>query len=416
MTDSLWLDFAVALAVGLLIGLERERSKGEGPARRSAGIRTFALTTLAGAVAFHVGEAMLLAVLVGSIALLSAVSYGRTDIEDPGLTTDVGLILAPLLGGLSMSDPILAGSVGVAVAVIFAGKRPVHSFVTKSLTNSEFRDGLVLAIATLVVWPQLPDQYIGPFKSLNPHILWFVMVLVLAIGAAGHIATRLLGARYGLPISGFASGFISSTATIGSMAGAAAEQPTCMKSAVAGAVLSTASTFIQMALLLFVISKPTLLVLIPALAAGGMVALLYGFLFTRSALNAGVDHSVAEDPGRAFSIYSAFALVATLAAMLVVAAALKSQLGEAGIVAGAGVAGFIDTHSAAISIASLTTSGSMQPKEAVLPILVAMSSNAIAKGVMAFSAGSHAYALRIIPGLILSMAASWTAAAMTGLR
>lgn len=74
MTDSLWLDFAVALAIGLLIGLERERSKGEGPARRPAGIRTFTLSTLAGALAFHVGAVTLLATFVGAMALLTAVS------------------------------------------------------------------------------------------------------------------------------------------------------------------------------------------------------------------------------------------------------------------------------------------------------------------------------------------------------
>lgn len=416
MTDSLWIDFAIALAVGLLIGLERERAKGEGPGRRPAGIRTFALATLAGAVAFHVGEVTLLAVLTGSMALLSAVSYATTEAEDPGLTTDVGLIFAPLLGGLSMSDPILAGSVGVTVAVVFAAKRPVHSFVRNSLTNSEFRDGLILAIATLVIWPQLPDQYMGPLRSLNPYTLWFVVILVLAIGAAGHVATRVLGARYGLPIAGFASGFISSTATIGSMAGVAAEQPARMKSAVAGAVLSTVSTFIQMALLLFVVSKPTLIFLSPALAAGGAVALLYGFLFTHLALDGGSDHLVAQESGQAFSIRSALTLAATLAVMLVAAAALRDQLGEAGIVAGAGLAGFVDTHAAAVSIASLTTSGSLEPAQAALPILVAMSSNAMAKGIMALSVGSRAYALKIIPGLILSLAAAWIAAVMTGLR
>jgi uncharacterized membrane protein (DUF4010 family) len=410
MTDSLWLDFAVALAIGLLIGLERERSKGEGPARRPAGIRTFTLSTLAGALAFHVGAVTLLATLVGAMALLTAVSYARKDADDPGLTTDVGLVIAPLLGALSMSDAALAAGLGVAVAALFAAKAPIHSFVSGALTNSELRDGLILAIATLIVWPQVPDRYMGPFDALNPHTLWLLVVLVLAIGAMGHAAARLFGARFGLPLAGFASGFVSSTATIGSMAGAAADQPECLRSAVAGAALSTVATFLQMALLLFVVSPPTLFALAPALTAGGIVSTLYGLMFTLSALRGSQDITVQREKGRAFSIFAGVALSATFAAMLVAAAALRAKLGEAGIIAGAGLAGFVDTHAAAISVASLTKSGALSPTDAVVPILAAMSANALAKAVMAFSAGTKGFALRIIPGIILSMAGAWAAA------
>ena len=110
MFDPSWLKFAVALGLGLLIGLERERSKGNGPKRRAAGIRTFALATLAGALAMHVGGTLLLAVVCAAVALLSALSYWRGQATDPGLTTEIGLIAAPLIGGASMLDaPLAAG-------------------------------------------------------------------------------------------------------------------------------------------------------------------------------------------------------------------------------------------------------------------------------------------------------------------
>ena len=96
-----WLNFATALAIGLLIGLERERGKAIDIARRPAGIRTFALAALAGAVAMHLGAVPLLAVLVGGVAVLAAVSHVQRAPEEPGLTTEIGLIGAPLLGGLS---------------------------------------------------------------------------------------------------------------------------------------------------------------------------------------------------------------------------------------------------------------------------------------------------------------------------
>ena len=351
MADSVWFDFAVALALGLLIGLERERSKGEGPTRRPAGIRTFALVSLLGALAMHLGGVVLLATITAATAALAGLSYFRSHDDDPGLTTEVGFMVAPLLGGLAMSDALLASGLGVAVAVLFAAKAPVHSFVKGALTEAEFRDGLVLGIATLIIWPQLPDRYMGPLQALNPHMLWLLVVLVLALGACGHVATRTLGARYGLPIAGLASGFVSSTATIGSMAGRAANQPTSMGGAVAGATLSTVATFVQLTLLLFAVNQPTLVVMAPALLAGGFAAALYGLVFTLLALKS--SNPPETESGRAFSVSAALVLAATMAVMLVAAAVLKDRLGAAGVVVGAALAGLVDTHAAAISVASL---------------------------------------------------------------
>ena len=414
MTDTVWFNFAVALGLGLLIGLERERSEGEGPFRRPAGIRTFALCALGGALAVHVGGVVLLATIAAATAALAVISYVRSADDDPGLTTEVGLVLAPLLGGLAMTDMELASGLGVAVAALFAGKALVHNFVKRSLTEEELRDGLLLAAATFIVWPQLPDRGMGPFDALNPHTLWLLVILVLSVGAAGHIAMRSLGARYGLPIAGFASGFVSSTATIGSMGGCAANQPSCMGGAVAGAALSTVSTFVQMALLLFVVSPPTLTALTPPLTAGGLTAAIYGLAFTLSSL--GSDNPGQTQQGRAFNLQAGLVLAATMAVMLVVAAALKDRLGEAGVVVGAALAGLVDTHAAAISIASLTAAEKLTPHDAVLPILAAMSCNTLAKAVMAASAGSLGFALRVLPGLILSIAAAWSAALATILK
>ena len=167
-----WLNFAIAVGVGLMIGLERERSKGVGVTRRPAGIRTFTLAALMGAVSNHLGGVPLLAVATASVMALAALSYLRSPEDDPGLTTEIGLIATPLLGGLAMSDTGLAAGLGAAVAVILAAKAPLHGFVTRVLTGAEVTDGLVFAVATLVIWPQLPDRYLGPFEALNPHSVW----------------------------------------------------------------------------------------------------------------------------------------------------------------------------------------------------------------------------------------------------
>lgn len=416
LLDPQWSRLAVALGIGLLIGLERERSKGEGPARRPAGIRTFALASLFGAVAFELGGVVLLAVAMAGITALTLVSRASSRETDPGLTTEIGLLAVPLLGALAMVDPLLAAGLGVAVTVVFAAKIPLHGFVKGALSDAELEDGLVFAIATLVIWPQLPDRPIGPFGAINLYRLWLVVVLVLSIGAAGHAATRILGRRYGLPLSGLAAGFVSSTAAIGSMAGRAAQDPTSMRPAVAGSALSTVATFVQMAVLLSMISRPTLLLLSPALVAGALVAGIYALLFTTGGGKSSDADAEAGKTGRAFSLGTAVGLAAMLALMLVLAAALKERFGSAGMIAGAIFAGIVDTHAAAVSVASLVPSAGLTPRDAVVPILAGMTSNACAKIAMAFSVGSRDFALRIAPGILLSIGAAWIVAAATVLR
>jgi uncharacterized membrane protein (DUF4010 family) len=350
----------------------------------------------------------------GAVGMLAALSYSPGHDDDPGLTTDIGLLVGPLLGALAMSDPLLPSGLAAAVAVVFAIKAPLHGFVSGVLTDAELKDGFIFAIATLVIWPQLPDRYLGPLNSVNPHSLWLLVVLVLAVGACGHVATRALGARYGLPIAGLASGFISSTATFFSMAKQAANEASAMTAAVGGAALSTIATFLQMALLLLATSPSTLLLMAPALVMGGLPAALYALAFTvRSVRSSDLPSS---EPGRAFSMMAALGLMATMAAMLVAAAYLKNWLGEAGIVMGAALSGLVDTHSAAISVASLVASGKLPAQAAGLPILVAMTSNALSKIVVTVSAGSGGFALRLVPGLILSIAAAWGASIVTSLR
>ena len=212
--DPMILNLAVALGIGLLIGAERERRKGEGPSRSPAGIRTFTVASLAGAISLIVGGEVLFAIATAGVILLSTVAYWRGDEDDPGLTTEIALIVTTLLGGLSMQKPALAAGLAVTLAGLLAARSRLHHFVRSVITEDELNDALILAGATLVVLPLAPDRPMGPYDALNPHSIWILVILVMAIGAAGYVAVRMLGARVGLPIAGLASGFISSTATI----------------------------------------------------------------------------------------------------------------------------------------------------------------------------------------------------------
>jgi uncharacterized membrane protein (DUF4010 family) len=410
--DPVILNLAVALGIGLLIGAERERRKGEGPSRSPAGIRTFAVASLAGAVSLVVGGEVLLAVATGGVIILTAAAYRRGHETDPGLTTEIALILTVLLGGLSTQQPALAAGLAVTIAVLLASRSWLHRFVGSVLTEVEVNDALIFAGATLVVLPLVPDRPMGPFGALNPHSIWIIVILVMAISAAGYIAVRMLGARYGLPIAGLASGFISSTATIGAMGARVAKTPDVLAAAVAGAVLSTIATIVQMALVLMATSITTLRTLSVPLVCAGSAAVVYGAIFTVRALQQKTESEA--QGGRAFSLSAALVFALTLSSILVASAALREWFGEAGIIVAAALAGFVDTHSAAISVASLVASGKMNAADAVFPILAGLSTNTISKMILASTGGGRSFALRVIPGLIIVAFAAW--AGVMGIR
>jgi uncharacterized membrane protein (DUF4010 family) len=403
--DPPMLNLVSAVGVGALIGAERERRKGIGPARSPAGIRTFTITSISGAVAFALGGVGLLAVVTGSVAVMVAVSYWRAQDQDPGLTTEIALVLTALLGGMCMEAPQTAAAIAVAVTVLLYAKSWLHNLVTSVISKDELDDALIFAAATLVVLPLVPNRQMGPYLALNPHSIWIVIVLVMAISAAGYVAVRLLGAKFGLPLAGAISGFISSTATIGAMGSRAKKSPDLLAACVAGAVLSTVATIAQMALVVAATSMPTLVSMSGSLLLAGGTALAYGAAFTLlAARNSG---SSAAQTGGVFSLKTALAFGLILAVILVISAALQERFGGAGVLLAAVVAGLVDTHAAAISVATLVASGKVTPQDAVVPILAALTSNTLSKIIMAATGGGWAFAVRVVPGLVFVALAAW---------
>jgi uncharacterized membrane protein (DUF4010 family) len=397
--------WVVALGIGLLIGAERERHKGEGPQRSAAGLRTFAIAALLGAVSIQVGGSLMLAVAAGTVTALTALAYLRDRSEDPGLTSEIALVLTVVLGGLAVHEAATAAAAAVVVAVLLAARAPMHHFVRNVLTASELKSALILAAATLVVWPVLPNRYLGPFEAINPQAIWTIAILIMAIGAGGHIATRFLGGRYGLPVAGLASGFVSSSAAIASMGARVVANPQTLSSAVAGAVLSNVATIAQAAVLLAVVSPPVLWAMGPSLAAAGATAIALGAVFTFGAAKSGASEPDADK--EAFSPLSAILLALTIAAVLLLSAALRHWLGQQGLLAGAALSGLADAHASIVSVATLTASGKMSAADAQIPILATLTTNSLTKIALAIASGSRAYAKRVVPCVILVLAAAW---------
>jgi uncharacterized membrane protein (DUF4010 family) len=403
--DPLIVSFAVALGIGLLIGTERERRKGEGPERSPAGIRTFALASLAGASSVTAGGMPVFTAVTAGIFALAALAYWRGEGSDPGLTTEIALVSAVLLGGLAIAKPGLAAGIAVAVASLLNAKTALHRFVRTVLSEAEIRDGLIFAAATLIVLPILPDEQLGPFAAINPRAIWIIVILVMAIGAIGHIAVRLAGSRFGLPVAGLASGFISGTATVAQMGMRSAQERELSWAASAGAVLSSIGTIVQLIAVLAATNFKVLGAVAIPLALAGAAALFYGAIFSFFALHK--NSGAIDERGQAFSPLAALAFAGLLSAILLASQAMNEWFGGNGITATAAIAGLASVDPPAISVATLAGAGKIAAEDAAVPILIALSANTLTKAALCFSAGSRGFALRVVPGLILVVLAAW---------
>ncbi|MEN9397244.1 MAG: hypothetical protein RLZ81_1774 [Pseudomonadota bacterium] len=394
--DSL-TSLAVALGLGLLIGVERERRKGDGPTRHFAGLRTFTLAALAGAVAQLLAQPLLTFVAGALVASLAAVSHLRDRSRDPGATTEVALFLTYLLGVLAVALPALAAAGGVLVAALLAAREPLQRFTTVTLSEQEYRDALLLAGSTLIVLPLAPSLPLPWLGGLNPHRVWLLVVLIMGVQSLGHIALRAFGPRLGLPLSGLAAGFVSSTATVAAMGTRTREQPELYRACVAGAWWSTVATSLQLALVAWMLHPPLLQALWPTLAGAFLSALALGALATWWSK---APTQAPNADSRAFSLWQSLGLAALLSALTVIVGWAQAAYGSGALYGATALAGLADVHSAAAAAISVLAQGQSDVATVSLAVLLAFLSNTVSKIVVAFVAGGLRYGWVVSLGLV----------------
>lgn len=403
--NALWINFAVALGIGLIIGAERERNK-DRHEKTIAGVRTFTIAALLGAATFMVNIWLHIAIVIGIMTFVS-VAYFTNKSKDPGLTTEISLLFTVILGGLTITNVSLAASLAILTTLLLLKKKPLHGFVAHTVTKQELYEFLMLAAATLIILPIVPNDNLGPFEAINPRNLWLIVIFIMAINVLSHLAIRLLGQRIGLPIVGFFSGFISSIATVSSMGEHTKHNDKLCNVAVCGATFSSLATIFYLTLLLSTIHLPTLNAVKWPLIFGAISIGAYGTFFSFRSLHQ--RHIKNHKKDEAFSIKTAIWFTVMIAIVLIVSAALKEWFGQKGLILATGIAGLADCHSPSISVASMASTNKITAESAVIPILVAASINTISKSVMAFISGVKAYAIQVSLGLLIQVVALWTA-------
>lgn len=377
----------VALGGGLLIGLERERKSAQEGIEPAIGMRTLTLVALAGAISALLGIGVLAvaAVIVGAFALAS---YTQTRQHDPGLTTELAMLTTFLLGGLATSHPGLSAAVFVAVAALLASKETLHRFSRELLSKRDLDDILLLAAASLIALPLLPDRAVGPYSVLNPHKLGLLVIWVMAVGAAGYVSLRIFGAKRGLVLAGLLGGFVSSSATIAGMGQRARENPELRRSYVAAALASNIATLVQLALILLLVSPAGLRALAWPLVAAGTVAVIVCTVALHRDRSAN-ENREAQDYGRPFTLSHALTFAAIVAVALLGAAALQTWIGTGGVFAAAAFSGFADVHAATLAVSELVASNVLELPQMAYAIAIAFTANNLFKAIAAFAAGKE---------------------------
>lgn len=396
------IGMAVAAGCGLLIGIERERRKGSGPARGFAGMRSFALTSLSGALAQALGgEFALVAGLL--VAGLIVAGYWRQRGDDPGVTTELALLLSFLLGVAAIDSPNLAAGLAVMVAALLHLRNPLHHFARVSLTHEELRGALIFAGAALVIRPLLPDAGTPWLLGVNPRSLWTLVIVIMGIQAAAHLGLRLAGARLGMAVSGFAAGFVSSVATITAMGARCRHDPDLRSACVAGALLSNIATFTLLWVVAITIAPAHLRQLAPVLGSALAAALAVGGLSL--AWQRGARPYVASQ-SKVFDIGQAAMFAILLSGATSALAWLNASFGHGALIGGTALAGFFDVHAASGSALSVLAGGAASARDATLAMLLAISTNMLSKAAGAL-AGGWQFALRVHGSLLAVLLSAW---------
>lgn len=406
MTDNL-LDqfpaFLTSLAIGLLIGLERERN----PAAR-AGLRTFAVVALFGTLTAMLsvksGSPWLLAVGLLSVGASIVVSYAGRQIpeDDPGTTTEAALLVCYTLGAtVWFGYSELAVILGILTTLLLYFKPELRG-ISQRMQRSDLLSILQFAVLSFVILPMLPNRGFGPYDALNPYHIWLMVVLISGVSLFGYVALRLFGQRYGAPFLGLLGGLVSSTATTLVYSHYGRENVDFRRLAVIVILLANLVLLVRLAILGAVVAPAVLPRLLPVLGSGLLAGTLVSAIWWRQLGGRGdFPLPATKNPTE---IVTALSFGLGYAVVLVLSAWLLDYFGAQGLYAVAIVSGMTDVDTITLSSFHMFSQGQLHEREVMLAISFAVMANMVFKLSLVFFVSGMEMAKRCAAGLLASAA------------
>lgn len=394
-------EFLLALLVsgslGALIGLERQWEHQHEGRPVAAGVRTFALWGLLGAICAHLSGTFSPAVFVAGLVILGAwltlfLFRGRRD-KSAGFTTIATGLLTYLLGGLVVAGAAREALVVAVISLLLlAGQRSLHAW-SQHITPDDARMALQFLAITGAVLPLVPDQDLGPYGAFNPRSVWLMVVIVSGLGFAGYVAIRLLGSSRGMLLTGLAGGLASSTATTLSMARMSREREDLSGDCALAIVLACTVMLWRVAALVAAIQPALAFALLPEFLVMSAPGAIFAVIQLRRKRDETVQGGSYKNP---LSLKIALQFGAMYAGVVFVVKVAAAWFGGAGLLIASFLSGLTDLDAIALTLANLLRDGGVDAKLAMSGVVIATIANSLLKAGMAGVLGSRRLRPRIL--------------------
>jgi len=416
------LALAAALAVGLLVGLEREHTKVERGGNQLGGVRTYPIFALVGAVSTLLGPASMWLPLVALLGVfgLVGISYAA-DIKrdsDHGMTTEISVVAVFLLGALAASrgvvEPVrdrllLVAAIGIVITFLLSSKPWLHGMSARVSRDDYFATVKFLIVA-VVVLPLLPNVDMGPLDAINPRSLGLMVVTIAGLSFLGYVAMRLFGTKRGLLVGAALGGLVSSTATTLSFANRTKADP-ALAPVAAGAIAIAWTIMLVRVGVVVALINPALLKTLAVPLGAMVVGALVGLALTFRRQTETTAQPTVKNP---FELGSAVKVSLVFGVVLLVTKAATVYLGAKGLYLASLVSGATDVDAVVVSSAKLATEG-LAAIVATTSIMIAIAANTIVKTVLAWSIGKTTLGKRVAVTGALIIVAGGVALGVTAL-
>jgi uncharacterized membrane protein (DUF4010 family) len=384
----------ISLLLGLLLGLERQRSK---HGQAFAGIRTFPLFALCGyfgGLAAQKGVPLALPAILLAVGGFGLVSYLRAQESDAGVTTEMSGLLAAVLGAVvAGGDVAAAASAAVVVTLLLTLKAPLHR-IAGTVSEDEILAILKFALVAVVVLPLLPDRPMGPYGALVPRTVGLMVVILSGVSLAGYLLVKTLGHRAGWAIAGGLGGLVSSTATTLSFSAKAREGQDQISALAVGVILASTVLYARGAVVVALLDRALAGHLGPRLAVLFGVGLLFAIVqYRRQKSESGETMPL----GNPVELTRAVTMGLIFAVVIVVARWAQDRMGTAGLWAVGAVGGLVDVDSVAVAAARLRKDAQATIEAAAGAYLVATIANLVFKSVVVVTTGGREMGRRVLP-------------------
>ena len=400
--------FGIALVLGFLIGIEREKEKAGG----FAGVRTFSLIALLGCLSalFNVfAGSWFFSVAFAVTALFLLASHRLSaNVDHPGATTETAALLSFLYGAMVWWDLMIpAVALTVVTVLLLASKKPLMQ-LTEKIAHQDVVAAIQFGLISAVILPILPDRTFDPLGALNPYRIWLMVVLVAGFNLAAYAVIKAMGPRRGVELMSVLGGLLSSTVLTINFSRRSRKEPGMARDFSTGLCLANTLMFPRILAILFILNRETARLMLVPMAVATAIGLLCSLaLWLRNRPQPGNPaETVTLDVTNPFELWPAVQFGILFAAVILLSSAAQKSFGALGVFVSGFVSGLANMDAITLSLANMANVTGITSHTAAIGIAIAAAASMVAKSAIVASLGGNEMRRASIPALLVILAAS----------